>query len=420
MNEQISNKKTYRYVWQGALIGLFAGAIAILYRILLGYAETFRGTLLSFFGYSSLRIGIWFVILVGIAWLVSIFLKKEPLIGGSGIPQVEGEYHGHFFANHWKVLFYKIAGGFLCILGGLSLGREGPSVQLGAMGAKAVYTPLKRDEEENRFLLLCGAAAGLSAAFNAPMAGVLFAIEEVRKKISPPLLFSVMIASVIADFCSKLVFGSGPVFSFSQMAQIPLEQYWLLLVLGIVLGILGSGFNWALLFSQKQFGLVKHPFVRLLITLILAGILGFTIPQALGGGHSMIELLTDAKLTLSLMAVFLVTKFLFSVISFGSGAPGGIFFPLLVQGAYVGALFGSVCSAQPQILETFMVLGMAGFFTAIVHAPITGIILICEMAGNFSNLLPIATVSIVSYFVSNLCKNRPIYDSLLERMMKKE
>lgn len=419
MNENFTNEKTYRYVWQGALIGLFSGAIAIIYRILLGYAETFRGTLLSSFGYYPLRIGIWLLLLIGIAWIVSIFLKKEPLISGSGIPQVEGEYMGHFFANHWKVLFYKIIGGFLCILGGLSLGREGPSVQLGAMGAKVIYTPLKRDEEENKFLLLCGAAAGLSAAFNAPVAGVLFAIEEVHKKVSPPLLFSVMVASVVADFCSKLVFGGGTVFAFSQLAPIPLEQYWLILIFGVVLGILGSGFNWALLFSQKQFGLVKRPFVRLLITFVLAGILGFTMPQVLGGGHSMMELLTDAKLTVSLIAVFLVIKFLFSVTSFGSGAPGGIFFPLLVQGAYVGALFGSLCSVQSQTLETFMVLGMAGFFTSIVHAPVTGIILICEMTGDFGNLLPLATVSIVSYFVSNLCKNRPIYDSLLERMLKK-
>ncbi|MBQ7792792.1 MAG: ClC family H(+)/Cl(-) exchange transporter, partial [Clostridia bacterium] len=409
-------------VWQGALIGLLSGAVTILYRILLGFAETWRSSFLS--NQSPVEIGIWFLILIVIAWLVSIFLKREPFIGGSGIPQVEGEYHGHFQQNPWKVLLYKIAGGFLCILGGLSLGREGPSIQLGAMGAKAVYTPLKRDEDENRILLLCGAAAGLSAAFNAPLAGVLFAIEEVHKKVSPTLLFAVMVSSVTADFCSKLVFGLNPVFSFPEMTQLSLEQYWILFVLGIVLGVSGFVFNRALLFSQKIFGLIKQPFLRLLISLVLAGIFGFIFPQVLGGGHHMIELLTGKKLTLIMIVVLLVAKFLFSVISFGSGAPGGIFFPLLVQGAYIGALCGNLAvpagMVSAQTFFSIVIMSMAGFFTAIVHAPLTGIVLLCEMTGSFGNLLPVTMVCIVSYLVSNLLKNRPIYDSLLERMLNKD
>lgn len=422
MNEQISMKKTVYYLWKGLSIGLFAGAISILYRILLGLAESWREKGLEFFQTSWITIVILAILLLSLAGIVRFFLKTEPLIGGSGIPQVEGEYRGKLQSNPGKVLVCKIVGGFLSILGGLSLGREGPSVQLGAMGANLICKPFKTEEEDKDIFLLCGAAAGLSAAFNAPLAGVLFAIEEVHKKVSPKLLFSVMVSSVTADFISKCVFGVSPVFSFPQFAELPLKSYWILLLFGIVLGILGSGFNTALLFAQKQFLRLKDSFWRLAIVFLLSGVLAFVLPQVLGGGHSMIELLSHRQLTLTAIGVLLLVKFLFSVISFGSGAPGGIFFPLLVQGAYIGAIFASLFVSlgviEQNVFFAFAVLSMAGFFTSIVHAPLTGIVLICEMTGGFGNLLPITIVCIVSYLTTSVCKNRPIYDSLLERMMK--
>ena len=412
----------YRLIWEGIFIGVLSGGVTIFYRWLLGICESGRGQLISFFGQEIKGLALWFLILVGIAWVVSVLLKKEPMISGSGIPQIEGEFHDKLKQHPIKVLVFKILGGSLSILGGLSLGREGPSIQLGGMGGLLVSDRFRRDGEERRFLLLCGAAAGLSAAFNAPLAGVLFAVEEIYKTVSPSLLFSVMVSSVSADYLSKLFFGAEPVFSFPLTAQIPLEHYWLLILMGILIGILGWGYNKTLLFSQKQFKKIKKPFFRLLIPFLLAGILGICVPEVLGGGHSMIERLLEPQFIISTGILLLVIKFLFSVISFGSGAPGGIFFPLLVLGAYIGTITGSVSigafGLNGDMLYQFTVLAMAGYFTAIVHAPLTGIILLCEMTGTFSHILPMCVVCIVSYIVTKRIGNKPIYDSLLERMLE--
>lgn len=364
------------------------------------------------------------IILVGISWAVSVLCRKEPMISGSGIPQIEGEFHGKLKAHPLRVIGMKILGGSLSILGGLSLGREGPSIQLGGMGGAFVSHHLHREGEEAQFLLLCGASAGLSAAFGAPLAGVLFAVEEVYKIVSPSLLFSVMVSSVTADYLAKLYLGGGAVFSFPLSAQIPLQSYWVLILLGVLLGALGALYNRTLLFVQKQYRRLKHPFVRILIPFLLAGILGFTLPQVLGGGNRMVELLTEPKQLISTMAVLLIVKFLFSMLSFGSGAPGGIFFPLLVLGGYIGAISAQAAigllGLDGELLYAFIVMAMAGNFTAIVHAPLTGIVLLCEMTGNFGNILPLSVVCIVSYLVTNLLKNKPIYDSLLERILSQQ
>lgn len=422
MKHQTLTPPKYRLIWEGIFIGILSGAVTIFYRWLLGICENGRGQLISFFAKGPQRLVLWLFILAGVAWIVSILLKKEPMISGSGIPQIEGEFHDKLKQHPLKVLVLKILGGSLSILGGLSLGREGPSIQLGGMGGLLVSDGFHREGEERRFLLLCGASAGLSAAFNAPLAGVLFAVEEIYKTVSPSLLFSVMVSSVSADYLSKLFFGTEPVFLFPLTSQIPLEHYWLLLLLGVLVGVLGWVYNKTLLFSQKQFKKIKQPFLRLLIPFLLAGVLGIFLPEVLGGGHSMIERLLQPQFLLSFGMLLLVAKFLFSVVSFGSGAPGGIFFPLLVLGAYIGTITGKISigalGQSPEMLYQFTVLAMAGYFTAIVHAPLTGIILLCEMTGNFSNILPMCMVCIVSYIVTKRIGNKPIYDSLLERMLE--
>ncbi len=423
MKHQTLEKPKYRLIWQGILIGIFSGLMAVFYRWLLGVSEDGRNQVLQFLQKTPALMIVWFLLLVAIAWVVSRLLKSEPMISGSGIPQLEGEFHGKFVAKPFKVLALKMIGGALSVFSGLSLGREGPSIQLGAMGGRILSDGFKRDGEEKNFLLLCGASAGLSAAFNAPLAGVLFAVEEVYKTISPSLLFSVMVSSVTADFISKLFFGTGSVFSFPAFSEIPLSCYWLLLLLGLILGVLGLCYNKTLLWTQKQYQKLKYPFLKLLIPFLLAGVLGIMLPLVLGGGHKMVEHLEQPGLLLSSMLILLIAKFLFSMLSFGSGAPGGIFFPLLVLGAYIGAIFATVAisalSLPTDMLFAFVIMAMAGYFTAIVHAPVTGILLLCEMTGSFGNILPMAVVCTVSYLVTHRLANQPIYDSLLERMLKK-
>ncbi|MDO4287551.1 MAG: chloride channel protein [Eubacterium sp.] len=413
----------YKLALEGVAVGIVSGLIAVVYRFALTYSEQELRLVLTQAKGNPGAMALWFLLLIFMALTVGFLIRWEPMISGSGIPQVEGELEGHFETNWLKVLVGKLVGGVLCILGGLSLGREGPSVQLGAMGGKGFSKIFKRLNVEERYLMTCGASAGLAAAFNAPLAGVMFSLEEVHKSFSVSVLFCAMTASVTADFISKLFFGMSTVFNFPVSAGIPLKAYGWIVLLGVVLGICGALYNRALSLSQGFYGKMKRlpAVLKPVIPFVAAGILGFTLPEVLGGGHAMITDLQDGRLALGAMALLLAAKFLFSMLSFGSGAPGGIFFPLLVLGAYIGGIFGKLAigtgTIEAQYLNNFIILAMAGYFTAIVRAPITGIVLITEMTGSLDHLLSLSVVAIVAEITAAGLGAEPVYEMLLDKLL---
>ncbi len=413
-------------IGEGLLVGIIGGLIVLLYRVALGFAGEWLERILEYIKGRPLAILGWFVVLAVLALIVGKLIKAEPMISGSGIPQVEGEVTGKLTQNWKRVLPAKFFGGFLCILGGLSLGREGPSIQLGAMAGKGISQMLDRGKTEERYLMTCGASAGLAAAFHAPLAGVIFAVEEIHKGFSVSILISVMTASVTADFIASGLIGLEPVFQFQLEQFLPQKYYWLLIVLGIVVGAAGVFYNRAMLKAQDLYKKPKglNETGRILIAFLTAGVLGLVMPSVLGSGHHLIEALTGGEMLLKVAAVTLVVKFLFSAVSFGSGAPGGIFFPLLILGALIGGIFamtGAAFFGLPEVyVNNFVLLAMAGFFTAIVRAPITGIILLFEMSGSVSQMLSLSIVSVTAYIVATLLQSDPIYESLLERILKKQ
>lgn len=412
-------------VGEGILVGAVAGVTVILYRIALENAGRWLTSIIDFASRSLFYMVGWFAVLVLMAFVVGKLLSYEPLISGSGIPQVEGEVVGKLQQNWWRVLSAKFAGGFLCMLGGLALGREGPSIQLGAMAGKGVSRKLDRGKTEEHFLITCGASAGLAAAFHAPLAGVMFSLEEIHKNFSVSVLTSVMTASLTADILSTLVLGTDSVFRFEIVDSIPIRYYWMIVLLGIILGVLGAFYNWFTLKAQALYGKIKtegHT-VKIMIPFLCAGALGFTAPELLGSGHDLIEQLTNTDMVLGTIVFILVGRFLFSALSFGSGAPGGIFFPLLVIGGFIGGAFAKTgvefFGLDPIYVNNFVLISMAGYFSAIVRAPLTGIILIFEMTGNMSHMLSLSTISVVAYIVATLLGSRPIYESLLESLIEK-
>lgn len=411
---------------EGFVVGIVAGLVVLAYRILLEYAGKGLNQVLALAQKYPFITEVWFVVLILLAGIVGYLVRFEPLISGSGIPQVEGEMAGKINQPWWKVLPAKFAGGFLCLFGGLSLGREGPSIQIGAMSGKAVSQVLGRGRTEERYLITCGASAGLSAAFHAPLAGVMFSLEEIHKNFSVSVLISVMTASITADYISAEFMGFRPVFQFTVSGAIPSEYYGHIIALGIILGLLGAFYNKVTLKSQELFAKIKGnrcEMVRLLIPFLLAGVLGMTMPEILGSGHNIIDMVTEGNMMLKGILLLFVMKLLFSSISFGSGAPGGIFFPLLVLGSLIGGAYASFAitylGMDAAYLNNFVVLAMAGYFTAIVRAPITGIILIFEMTGSVSQMLSLSLVSIVAYLVATALKSEPIYESLLANLLKK-
>lgn len=421
----ISRFKTFRYylVLEGIGVGIFSGLIIVLFRLILEHANDFLHSVLATAKGNPIFIIFWFLALLVAAFSVWALLKWEPLISGSGIPQVEGELHGHIDQKWWRVLIAKLVGGVISIGAGLSLGREGPSIQLGAMVGKGFSKITKRMKTEEKMLITCGAGSGLAAAFNAPLAGVLFSLEELHKNFSVDVLLSTMASCCTADFISRYVFGLKPVFQFEIVEMLPLKYYGYVILLGVITGLFGVIYNKFVEKSQNLYSKIKHSSIKIVIPFMLAGILGFIYPHVLGGGHELVEQLNNKSFTVYALLILLIIKFLFSMISFGSGSPGGIFLPLLVMGAIVGTLF---CSTIPVLFNTefnllpyFIILGMAGFFSAIVRAPITGIILISEMTGSFSNLFTLSLVSLTAYIVADLLKSQPIYEQLLHRILLK-
>lgn len=418
--------RSFRYslILEGIAAGAAAGLVVVAFRLLLEGAGGVLDWILAYGKAHAWFIPVWLLILAGVSFLVYLLLRWEPLISGSGIPQVEGEMTGQIEQKWWHVLTAKLAGGVLCVGCGLSLGREGPSIQLGAMAAKGFARLTKRIKTEERLLVTCGAGAGLAAAFNAPFSGVLFCLEEIHKNFSAEVLLSAMASSITADVISRNVFGLAPVFSFHVPGMMPLGQYGHVAVLGILLGFLGLVYNKSVALSQDLYEKIPWRPVRLLLPFLCAGALGFVCPQVLGGGHALAAQVSAGSFALTALCTLFLIKFVFSMVSFGSGAPGGIFLPLLVLGAMLGAIYysvaGQVFAMPDNLLVNFIILGMAGFFSAIVRAPITGIVLISEMTGSFSHLLTLSIVSLFAYIIPDILRCRPIYDQLLRRLLSKQ
>lgn len=411
--------------FEGIVVGVGVGLVISAFRYLLEKAESFRTYSYSFMAEYGLKgVAVRFLILVLVAGVINIIIRKAPQTAGSGIVQVKGFLLGHVKLKWARNLLGKFFGAIIAIGAGLSLGRQGPAVQIGASIGQGVSRILGRLRVEEKYLVTSGAGAGLAAAFNAPLAGVIFALEEMHKSFSPAALMSTMGAALSADFVMRQFFGAKPVLDFSGIPVLPQKYYLLLLGLGICCGIVGVLFNKILIISYKFYRRINlsFPFIPSswfpLAPLILAGILGYYLPQVLGGGENFITALDKQNYALRFLLILLVVKFFFTMICAASGAPGGIFLPMLVIGALVGNIYGNIFTVlyqgSSELIVNFVVFAMAAVFTAVVKAPITGSILITEMTGSFQHLLPVIIVCMVAYLVSDLLKTRSIYDDLLQ------
>lgn len=429
--ELLVDKKRFslRLLLEGLAVGLGAGISISIFRYLLAGSEILRPVI-----YHNLRealadgqwqwLALYILSFIIIAYLLKLIVAREPMCTGSGIPQIKGILQGDMSMRWFSVLWSKIIGGVLAIGAGMSLGREGPSVQIGACVGQGLSQTSRRTRFESRILMTAGAGAGLAAAFNAPLAGVIFGLEEMQKTISPALLLTGITASITAATVTEVVFGMSPVFSMGYLLPLPLNLFDVLVVAGIVIGLLGRLFNIALAYSLNTYsrlGLsgMKKP----LVPLVLAGILGFVLPEILGGGNLLVDSLVVTDYTIGFLCLLFVGKFLFTMICFGSGVPGGIFLPMLVLGAAGGAVLAKLLVLAGLLPAMYyadiIVFGMAAYFSSVVKSPVTGSILILEMTGSFQHMLALLVVSLTAYVISDLTGGRPVYDELLDRALGK-
>ncbi|MFZ5944188.1 MAG: ClC family H(+)/Cl(-) exchange transporter [Bacillota bacterium] len=413
-----------RIILEGMAVGLLTGAVVVAYKLLFEEAESLRNKVYTLISQEGSKAGLlWCILLVIVSYLLGLIVSKVPLLGGSGIPQVKAQLLNQLKVNWFKVLIWKFTGGIMAIFTGLSLGSGGPSVQMGACVGQGVSRSLGRLKVEEKYLITSGACAGLAAIFNAPLAGVIFALEEMHKNFSPIALTSAMAASLTADFVSRHFFGQEPIFKFESLPVLPFDYYIYLIILGVLIGLLGAAFNSALKKTLDVYAILP---VKLLykpvIPVLIAFVLGFYLPQTLGAGYQLMGLLQSGDFTFTFLLILFLFKFAFTMISYGSGVPGGIFLPLLVIGALAGAAYGVIAAeylnVSAEFSNNFIVLSMAAIFTAVFKAPITGSILITEMTGSFSHLYAMITVSLAAYIATDILNSKSIYDDLMRRALE--
>jgi chloride channel protein, CIC family len=408
------------------LVGIGAGAIGALFRLCLLQADAWRGALIGWAQGAPIAGFVLVTAACAVAVALAAWLVRRyaPEASGSGIPHVEAVLREQIPPAPFSVLPVKFVGGLLAIGAGLALGREGPTVQMGASIAHVVGTLARRRWPDARALLAAGAGAGLAAAFNAPTAGAVFVLEELVRRFEPRMAIAALAASSGAIFASRLVLGDAPDFHVGQLPYPEAATMPLHLALGAAAGLLAAAYNWTLLAA-----IAGADYLRRVPTELRAGLIGAAVgalawfaPDLVGGGDPLTQRALDGGEMLAVLPFIFLLRAGLGAVSYAAGTPGGLFAPLLVLGAELGLCFGYLAGlAFPDLAiapQAFAVVGMAAFFAGVVRAPVTGITLVVEMTANVTMLLPMLGASFVAMLVPTLLRNPPIYDSLRRQSLR--
>ena len=421
-----AHEQRRRQLPRALAVGIAAGLVAVAFRWALYWIEQWRDAVAADAHAMGLP-GIALPLALAIAGAVSsvmVVRRWAPEASGSGIPHLKAVLdHLRQLAGP-RVLPVKFVGGLLAIGSGLTLGREGPTVQMGGAIGQIVGGWLRCTLRERRTLVAAGAGAGLSAAFNAPLAGVVFVLEEVQRDFGANVFAATLAASVTADIIARLLLGQLPVFHVAIDAIPELSLLPLASVVGLAAAGLGVAFNRGLLASLDLFDRLRARAALAPATVagLLVGVVLWFAPDLVGTGRGVMEhMLTGEMGLLALVAIFAL-RFVLTLVSYGCGAPGGIFAPMLILGAALGLAIadgaGALVALSSNDLRAVAVVGMAAYFAAVVRAPLTGVVLMVEMTGQYALVLPLALASAIAYGVAELLRDPPIYQALLERELR--
>lgn len=416
----------WKVIISGVFIGIVSGSLVALYRLGIECGTDFARWVYLQVWHNMWWLVVCLVFAVIFGLVIGWMSLKESMASGSGIPQVVGYVNRGLNMRWHTILPVRFVAGLLGSLFGLSLGREGPSIQIGACGAQMlsrIFRKGKRNDIQEHYVVTAGAAAGLSAAFSAPLSGVMFALEEVQHGISSTVLMGAAVASLFADFVSQTCFGLRPVLDFGQIPDLPMTLHFWLIPLGIFAGFVGSLMNRSLLGLQTLYGYLPK-WMPVVVACLIAIPVGLFLPEVLGGGANLVRLSEYGKISIVMLCLLFVAKMLFTSTSFGCGAPGGIFMPILAVGALAGGVAARSITSIPvfgvdaRFVSVFAVCVMAGTLSASVKAPLTSILLTVEMSGTMIHTLPVAASAFIALLVSDMLHTKPIYGELLERYMQ--
>ena len=359
--------------------------------------------------------------------------RVAPEAAGSGVPEVEGALEGLREVRWRRVLPVKFVGGVLGLSSGLVAGREGPTIHMGAAIGAALSEWLKLSRLDLHALLAAGAAAGLAAAFNAPLAAILFVIEETRKQFRYTFrsYVAVIAASAASALGMELVGGTAPPLKIDTHA-VPLLLLPIFMVLGAGLGVLGVLFNRCLVaaLDWRAAAFRRAPFVFAVLVGAAVGALATVLPFAVGGGETLIPRMIVTDLPILTLLLIAVVRFVGTMASYPVGVPAGIFSPLLAFATIVGLIAGALIEMMltaaalpmlpvpPLIGAAFAVAAMGGLFSATIRAPLVGVVLVVELTGGYELILPVIITCVTAHVVAEYLHGRPIYEVLLERALR--
>ena len=352
---------------------------------------------------------------LGIGYLL---FRYFPNARGSGVPQTKAA----LFAREGVITLRTAIGKFFCtsitLASGIPLGREGPAVQVGGGIASVLGRSMGLRPEKVKALLPVGAAAAIAAAFNTPLAGVLFALEEVMGDLHAPVLGSVVLASATAWVVLRLFLGNNPLFNVPQYRLVHPLEFAIYAVLGVIGGLVSTAFTKLLLGMRGRF--LRFPRKTLWFQPVagglLVGLMGWFVPQVLGVGYGYVGDALNGRMALNLMALLVVLKLLGACTSYASGNAGGIFGPSLFIGAMLGGTVGDLAHrllpAYTATSGAYALVGMGTVFAGIVRAPMTSVVMIFETTRDYTVIVPLMISNLVSFFISSRLQRQSIYTAL--------
>ncbi|MEJ8574311.1 H(+)/Cl(-) exchange transporter ClcA [Microbaculum marinum] len=422
---QSSRSEEFRFFLLAALVGIGTGAGGTALHLTVDRLLAWPHQLTARVGSGVIAI-LCAAAIAAIMAVVSAMIVRRfaPEAAGSGVQEVEGTLEGLRPLRWQRVLPVKFVAGVLSLSSGLVLGREGPTIHIGASIAGAISDWWRVGLLERRGLIAAGAAAGLAAAFNAPLASVLFVIEETRRQF--PYTFKtymgVIIACILSAFVTEDIAGVGPDLKIS-VGAVPLWALAGFVVLGVCIGALGVLFNWMLINGLnivEKIGRWNPNIVPLVVGAII-GALVIVLPEVTMGHEDLILTLVNQKNAAIFLFSIVAVRLLTSVASYVSGVPGGIFAPILTlaacTGLALGGFFQAFAPAAGPVTVAFAIAAMGALFTSSVRAPMVGVVLTLELTGAYEILLPVLLTCLVSNVTAEWCGGRPIYEQLLDRTL---
>jgi CIC family chloride channel protein len=401
----------------GALIGLVGGA----FRLALRWADGVRIDAVAW-----AQDDLWLrgaVVVLAAAALVAVarfVVRLVPESGGSGVQRVEAHLRGEVPPARLRVVPAKFVGGLLAIGSGLALGREGPTVQMGASLGAWTAESARSSAHDVATIQTSVAGAGLGVAFGAPLGGAMFVFEEVARAFRTRLVVATLVATATALSVSRLLLGDAPVFDVPPLDAGPLALLAGFALLGVVLGAGGVLYNrmviWFLDLADRAPSVPPEAKAAAIGAVVM--VVALAAPKLVGGGEALNQDVLAGSATVGALASVLVVRLLLGPLSYAAGTPGGLFAPLLVVGALAGALLAELGRAAGLDLDVtvWAVVGMSTFFAAVVRAPVTGVVLIAEMTSTTTLIIPMALAAAAAVVTATLMGGRPIYETLRLRM----